>query len=152
LRVTATLDPVLQDMAQQAVAKQVQTLKANAVTNGAVVTVDANSGDVLAYVGSAGPDVPGGQIDMAAAPRQPGSTFKLFTYSTAISQHKLTMLTPVLDAPFSLKTGGGANGMSAYNVINYDHKYHGLLPVAEVLGNSLNVPAVKVEMYAGIPN
>jgi membrane peptidoglycan carboxypeptidase len=152
LRVTTTLDPSLQALAQQAVTKQVQALAANNVTDGAVLTVNPGNGDVLAYVGSAGPDVPGGQIDMAAAPRQPGSTFKLFTYSTAISQKKITMLTPVLDAPYSLKTGGGPNGMSVYNVINYDRRYHGLMPVAMALGNSLNVPAVKVEMYTGIPN
>jgi membrane peptidoglycan carboxypeptidase len=152
LRVLTTLDPNLQQLAQQSVAKQVAALASNSVTDGALVSIDPAKGDVLAYIGSAGPNVPGAEIDMAAAPRQPGSTFKLFTYSTAIGQRKVTMLTPVLDAPYSLPTGGGANGMGAYQVINYDQKYHGMLPVAQALGNSLNVPAVKVEMYTGISN
>jgi len=64
----------------------------------------------------------------------------------------MTMLTPVLDAPFSLPNGGGANGMQPWVVQNYDMRYHGLLPVAMALGNSLNVAAVKVELATGIPD
>ncbi len=152
LRVMTTLDPALQELAEQNVAKQVQALKDNDVTNGALVSMDPAKGEVLAYVGRAGSNVPGAEIDMAAVPRQPGSTFKLFTYSTALAQHKVTMLSPVLDAPFSLPTGGGPSGMSPYVVEDYSRLYHGIVPVAQALGNSLNVPAVKVEMYTGIPN
>lgn len=152
LQVTTTLDPKLQRVAQDSVAKQVGALKGNAVTDGALVSADPAHGDVVAYVGSAGPDVPGGQIDMAAVPRQPGSTFKLFTYATAIGQRKVTSLTPVLDSPFSLPKGGGSNGLGAYVVKDYSGHYHGIVPVEWALGNSLNVPAVRIEMYAGIPN
>jgi len=152
LQVVTTLDPKLQALAQQTVAQQVAALAKNSVTDGAVVSVDPANGEVLAYVGSAGPDAPGGQIDMAAAPRQPGSTFKLFTYSTAISQRKITMITPVLDQRFSLPTGGGAGGTGAYQVVDYSGRYHGIVPVAWALGNSLNAPAVRIEMYTGIPN
>ena len=109
------------------------------------------SGDVLAYVGSAGANVPGGQIDMAAAPRQPGSSFKIFTYTTAIQDARVSMVTPVLDGPLTLPTGGGPNGTQPYSPLDYTRTWHGVLPVEEALGNSLNIPAIRVEMATGIP-
>ena len=152
LTVMTTLDSHLQSLAQQTVTDQVRGLANLQVTDGALVSIDPATGDVLAYVGGAGPGAPGSQIDMAAVPRQPGSSFKLFTYSTAIQERKVTMLTPVYDGPFSLPTGGGPSGNQPWTVHDYDLRYHGVLPVEMVLGNSLNIPAVKIELLAGIPN
>src|SRR5262249_39798748 len=130
---------------------QVHDIAYHHVSDGALVAVDPGTGDVLAWVGSAGEDFPASQIDMAAHPRQPGSTFKLFTYATAFAERKVTMETPVVDAPLTLPRGGGPNGMQPYTVHNYDMRYHGALPVKQAFANSLNIPAVKVELLAGIP-
>src|SRR5205807_7593178 len=138
--------------AEQTVASQVAAISRHNVTDGALVSIDPPSGEVIAYVASAGPNVPGAQIDLAAHPRQPGSTFKLFTYATALAEKKITMASPIEDSPLTLPTGGGPNGMQPYQVRNYDMKYHGTVPVAEALGNSLNIPAVKVELAAGTAN
>src|SRR5205823_4497170 len=108
---------------------------------------DPITGEVKAYVGSAGPDVPGADIDLAATPRQIGSSFKLFTYSTAIGEKKVSMLTPVLDAPIHIQ-----DGTSIWSPNDYDHKWHGVLPLEIALGNSLNVPAIRVELAAGVAN
>jgi membrane peptidoglycan carboxypeptidase len=117
-----------------------------------MVSMEPQTGKVLVYVGGAGAGHPGSEIDMAGSPRQPGSTFKLFTYSTALRLKKVTELTPIKDEPFKLPTGGGPNGMQPYEVQNYDMRYHGTLPLMEAFSNSLNIPAVKVEQLAGVPN
>src|SRR5579875_1340544 len=147
LRVVTTLDPRLQRLAQQAVSRQVAADRGLGATDGAAVVLDPGSGDVLAYVGSAGPSAPGNQIDMAAQPRQPGSTMKVFTYAEAIAQKKITMLTPISDAPLTLPNGG-----QPFTPHDYDYRYHGILPAAEALGNSLNIPAVRVELQVGVPS
>ena len=38
-----------------------------------------------------------------------------------------------------------------YSPLDYDRTWHGILPVEEALGNSLNIPAIRVEMATGIP-
>jgi membrane peptidoglycan carboxypeptidase len=151
LRILSTLDLPLQQYAQRAVSTQIAKLGSLHVTDGAAVVIAPASGDVLAYVGSAGSRVPGGQIDMAATPRQPGSSFKIFTYTTAIENGSVSMVTPVLDGPLTLPTGAGPNGTHPYSPNDYDRKWHGILPVERALGNSLNIPAIRVELATGIP-
>jgi membrane peptidoglycan carboxypeptidase len=152
LRVVSTLDSRLQNSAQQIVAQQVDAISGLNVTDGALVSMDPQSGDVVAYVGGAGPGHPGSEIDMAASPRQPGSTFKLFTYSAALGLRKASELTPILDARYSLPTGGPPDGRGPWEVHNYDMRYHGVLPLEQAFANSLNIPAVKTEMLTGIAN
>ena len=151
LRIVSTLDSALQQFTQHAVSSQIAQLGRLHVTDGAAVVLAPGSGDVLAYVGSAGAGAPGGQIDMAESPRQPGSSFKIFTYTTAIERGSVSMVTPVLDGPLTLTSGGGLNGTSSYSPYDYDRTWHGILPVEEALGNSLNIPAIRVELATGIP-
>jgi penicillin-binding protein 1A len=57
----------------------------NKVSQGAVVTLNSKTGEIIAYVG--GLDYQQSQFDrVSQAQRQPGSTFKLFTYTSAIEQ------------------------------------------------------------------
>ncbi len=117
--------------------------------DGAIVNLDPKTGRVLALVGTwdyTDPTV--GQTDMAVTPRSPGSTIKLFTYTAAIASHLFTMTTPILDAPVHLSPGPG---QPTYSPLNYDRRWHGTCEVKTCLGNSLNVPAVKVEVATGIP-
>ena len=152
LRITATLDPGLQGFAEQTVRSQVEAVRHLSVGDGALVSIVPQSGAVVAYVGSAGVDPASAQIDMAAEPRQPGSTFKLFTYSTALAERKITMVTPVLDGPLTLPTGGGTAGEQPWSPKDYDRTWHGVLPVAKAFPNSLNIPAIRTELYTGIPD
>jgi 1A family penicillin-binding protein len=146
LTVTTTLDWNLQAIAEQQVRAKVLALQGQHVTDGALVAIDPRTGAVVAMVGSAGPDVPGGLYNMAVIPRQPGSSFKMFTYTAAIESGKFTMASWVEDAPFSVRLADG----SVYTPRNYDGSYHGWQPVPHALGNSLNIPAVKVELGTGI--
>ena len=152
LTVTTTLDPRLQAAAEKAVQARVAALGRLHVSDGAVVSLDPQTGDVLAYVGSAGPGHPGSNIDMAAQPRQPGSTMKVVTYSEALAEKRITMLTPVSDGPLTLPRGGGSDGTQPWVVHDYDNGNRGMVPVAVALGNSLNIPAVRVEQLVGTAN
>ena len=146
LSVITSLDWHLQSIAEQQVRQQVAALQSHHVTDGAIVAIDPKTGAVLAMVGSAGPNVPGGQYNMTIVPRQPGSSFKLFTYTAAIESGKYTMGSWIQDEPIQVRLSDG----SVYQPHNYDGVYHGWLPIPYALGNSLNVPAVKVEMGTGI--
>ncbi|HUY96917.1 MAG TPA: transglycosylase domain-containing protein [Verrucomicrobiae bacterium] len=112
------------------------------IRDAALVSLDPRDGEVLAMVGTSNNNGPWGQINMTTTPRRPGSTFKLYTYTAAIASGEFTMTTPVLDAPIDI------NG---YTPHNYDFLYHGLCPVQSCVGNSFNIPAVKVEMALGLP-
>jgi len=147
LRVVTSLDWNLQQLAQRSVADTVRANRGRDVTDGALVAMDPRTGMVLALVGSAGPDVPGGQYDMAVGPpRNPGSSFKVFTYTAAIESRKYTMVTPITDAPLTVDPPGGQR----YAPKNYDQRYHGVCQLQACLGNSLNVPAVEVELGTGV--
>lgn len=148
LRITGTLDDAMQQWAQNNLTQQIDAIRGLNVSDGAMVSLDPQTGNVLVYVGGAGPGHPGSDFDMAASPRQPGSTFKLFTYSTALRLKKVTELTPITDAPLTVKIPGQAS----WSPQNYDHRWHGTLPLEEAFSNSLNIPAVKVEQLAGVPN
>src|SRR5207253_8554203 len=63
----------------------------------ALVSMDPKTGEILAMVGGNDYNRPGGQINMANSPRQPGSSFKIFTYSAAIESRKVNMISPILD-------------------------------------------------------
>jgi 1A family penicillin-binding protein len=146
LTVVTSLDWNLQSIAERQVREKVMALQAQHVTDGALVALDPRTGSVLAMVGSAGADVPGGQYNMAVIPRQPGSAFKLFTYTAAIESGKFTMGSWVEDAPLRVQMPDG----SSYAPQNYDGFYHGWQPLPHALGNSFNIPAVKVELGTGI--
>jgi membrane peptidoglycan carboxypeptidase len=146
LTVVTSLDWNLQSIAERQVREKVMGLQSQHVTDGALVAVDPKTGGVLAMVGSAGADVPGGEYNMTVIPRQPGSAFKMFTYTAAIESGKFTMSSWVLDAPLSVPLSDG----SRYTPVNYDGYYHGWQPLPHALGNSFNIPAVKVEIGTGI--
>ncbi|MBJ7598060.1 transglycosylase domain-containing protein [Candidatus Nephthysia bennettiae] len=150
LSIKTTLDAGLQQAAERAVQSRVAALSRLHVSDGAAVSLDPRTGDVLAYVGNAGAGHPGSNLDMAAQARQPGSTMKVVTYGAAIADRKVTMLTPVSDGPLTLPTGGGADGHQPWTVHDYDNGSHGTVPVAVALGNSLNIPAVRVEQQVGV--
>jgi penicillin-binding protein 1A len=148
LRVTTTLNWSLQQLAQQSVTDTVNANSWRNLSDGALTAIDPRTGQVVAMVGSAGPNTAGGQINMAVwPPRNPGSTFKLFTYTAAIASRKYTMVTPIADLGLSVSLQGG----QSYRPGNDDGRFHGICQLQQCLGNSLNVPAVQVEMTTGVP-
>ena len=152
-RVYTTLDLNLQHTAESLVRNQINAHGAfYDFHDGALVAMDPKNGEVLAMVGGADYYRLGGQINMATTnTRQPGSSFKMLTYTAAIESGRLNMLTPILDQPMVFPLGGGTDGLKPYAPLNYDKRYHGTLPLKMAMGNSLNIPAIKVELTIGIP-
>lgn len=144
-RVYTTLDPDLQEYAQQAVKNQVDSLAANDASGGALVAVQPSSGEILAMVGSADfyNEEVAGQVNMAVAPRQPGSSIKPLTY-TAAFEKGWTPSTLIWDVPSEFPPSGEpSDTREPYKPVNYDRRFRGPVLVRTALGSSYNVPAVK---------
>ncbi|GJH27620.1 penicillin-binding protein 1C [Caballeronia novacaledonica] len=140
--VRSTLDSRLQRFARDTLARTLAELNARAhprnVHDAAAIVIDNRSGEVLAWVGSAGGLSNAPEVDAVVAPRQAGSTLKPFLYAQAFDEKRVTAATLLDDAPLDLATGGGL-----YIPQNYDHDFKGWVSVRTALGSSLNVPAVR---------
>jgi len=150
--VYTTLDPGLQDLAQRIVSQQVEKLADRHVTNGALVAIRPATGEILAMVGSADfyNEAISGQVNMALAPRQPGSSIKPLTY-TAAFEKGWTPATLIWDVPSEFTPSGRPDDPGpVYKPVNYDDKFHGPVRVRLALGSSYNVPAVKALQFVGI--
>jgi membrane peptidoglycan carboxypeptidase len=148
LRVTTTLNWNLQNLAQKSVTKTVKSLAYRHLSQGALVSIDPTTGAIIAMVGSANPKANGGQYNLAVwPPRNPGSSMKIFTYTTAIASGKYSMTTPIADSRFSYRDPVSGE---VYTPRNYDGHYHGTLQLQQAMANSLNIPAVKVELGVGV--
>jgi penicillin-binding protein 1C len=150
--VHTTLDPALQELAEQVVEKQVSALADRKASNGALVAIRPNTGEILAMVGSADfyNEEIDGQVNMAVSPRQPGSSIKPLTYIAAFEKG-WTPATLIWDVPSEFPPSGDPNDTRpAYKPINYDDRFHGPVTVRSALANSYNVPAVKTLDYVGI--
>ena len=151
--VHTTLDPNLQDVAQQMVSNQVASLADRNVQNGALVAINPNSGEILAMVGS--PDFYNaniaGQVNMAtSSTRQPGSSIKPITYLAAFEKG-WTPATLIWDVPSEFPPSGDPNDpREPYIPVNYDEKHHGPVTLRVALANSFNIPAVKALDFVGI--
>ena len=141
----STLDAGLQGFVAEVLARRLGSLSARNVRDGAAVVVDTASGDILAYVGSGGVGSRSGAVDGAAAPRQAGSTLKPFLYGLALERRLLTAASVLDDSPVDLDTASGL-----YIPQNYDREFRGPVSVRSALGNSLNVPAVRTLLLAGV--
>lgn len=142
LKVTTTLDPKKQEMAEQSIDESYGSITKNGATNAALVAVDPKNGQILAMVGSHDyfDTENDGQVNVAESPRQPGSSFKPIVYATAFKgkYNPASIL-------FDLTTDFGN-----YTPHNYDGNTHGPVTIRQALSNSLNIPAVKMLKLAGI--
>lgn len=86
-----------------------------------------------------------GAVNVALAPRQPGSAIKPLVYAAAL-EAGFTPATPLLDIPTTLPTRGG----DPYAPNNYDVTFHGVVPLREAFASSYNVPAVRVLAAVGV--
>ena len=150
LSVYTTLNTKLQAIGQSAITGTQANLAWRNVQQGALVAIDPRSGAIIAMVSSANPSNNGGQYNLAVwPPRNPGSSMKIYTYTAGIASGKYTMTTPIEDAPLHYQDPGS---QTVYAPQNYDGQYHGTCQVQVCIGNSFNIPAVKVELGVGVPN
>ncbi len=151
--VYTTLDPTLQDQAQQLVTDQIASMADKNAHNGALVAIRPSTGEILAMVGSPDfyNDAIAGQINMADSPtRQPGSSIKPINYVAAFEKG-WTPSTLIWDVPSEFPPSGDPNDTrEPYIPVNYDGKFHGPVTVRVALANSFNIPAVKTLQFVGI--
>ncbi len=120
------------------------------VTNAAIVAIRPNTGEVLAMVGSLDyfDDNIDGQVNVTLASRQPGSSFKPYTYLTAFESGAFAPASLVMD----VRTVFPDPGNPPYVPENYDRKYHGPQTLRQALQRSYNIPAVWLMDQVGIAN
>lgn len=147
LRVKTSLDLNIQDYAQASVAAEVSKLGPYHVTNGAAMVTNPATGEILAMVGSKDyfDTTIDGNVNVALSLRQPGSSIKPINYAVGLLKG-YTAATPFLDNSICFPNAG----QPPYCPVNYDRKFHGLLSMRYALGNSVNIPAVKMLKLNGV--
>ncbi len=149
LKVYTTLDLRFQELAERTARTQVAGLRdAHHMTNAAVVVLHPVTGEVVAMVGSVDywDDSIDGRVNVALAPRQPGSTMKPFTYASAM-ELGWSAANIIWDTEVHLESAG----QPAYIPVNYDGAFHGPVRVRDALASSYNIPAVQTLRQVGVP-
>ena len=151
LNVTTTLNWKMQQIGQSVVSSNLSKnlwRDPKGVLSSGLVAVQPTTGDILVMVGSPSYNSKGGQINYTTIPRNMGSSMKPYTYGAVINARAATVDTPVYDGPSPLVY---KDAYSTTKFYNYDGKSHGVLPLKQAMGNSLNIAAVKVELSIGVP-
>lgn len=150
LQVTTTLDLDIQEYAQATVASEVEKLQKLRVGNGAGLITKPSTGEILAMIGSRDYfATPSGNFNVTTALRQPGSSIKPINYAVGIDRKIVTPATMFLDTATCF---GGIPGQPSYCPKNYDGTFHGPVQLRFALGNSFNIPAVKMLKLNTVPD
>jgi penicillin-binding protein 1B len=159
VRVYTTLDPVLQRLAEAAVARGLDRLETTRPRlrrkspeerlQAALIVLDPATGQVRALVG--GRDYRSSQFNrVLLARRQPGSAFKPFVYLAALTPRRdgslFTAASIVEDAPITVVVDG-----KPWTPRNYDQRYEGRVTVRHALESSLNTATVRIAQAVGLP-
>jgi penicillin-binding protein 1A len=138
LMIETTLDPALQNTAQNTITNSLNAYRSNRISQGAMVVLDPVTGQIRAMVG--GKDFQKSQFNRAVqAMRQPGSTFKAFVYTAALESG---IRPDDIYADKPLRIG-------KYEVKNYDRRYFGEISLTDALKESRNTVAVQLFVKVG---
>jgi 1A family penicillin-binding protein len=141
ITVTASLDPELQAKVERIVSEIIAGKGRAAGATQAALVAMTPQGQVRAMVG--GVDYAESQFNRATdALRQPGSTFKLPVFLTALAAGA-TPDTVVSDAPIEI---------DGWKPQNYDGNFNGNVTLREAFSRSLNVATVRLAQQIGIAN
>jgi penicillin-binding protein 1C len=146
VRIITSIDLSLQQDLQKLLSTTLASLRNYNVTQGAIIVMKVNTGEVLAMVGSRDYfDAEEGQVNGCISPRQPGSSIKPFLYALAIqSGMRLSDILPDTLVEFRLRDG------TLFAPRNYGQQYHGPTRMREALASSFNVPAVCLIEQLGV--
>jgi 1A family penicillin-binding protein len=163
LRIHTTLDPVAQSAAEEELRRQLDAVESGrfgayrhatyrgergegspAYLQGAVVVIEAATGEVRALVG--GRDYADSNFDRATqALRQAGSAFKPFVYASALERYG-SPIHRVEDSPLRLTLSGGR----VWEPGNYNNQYDGPITMRDALARSKNTATVRLAQDVGI--
>lgn len=132
----STIDYHLQQKLNNIVAGYYAGFKQNQIHNIAVLVLDVDTREVLAYIGNA-PTTRENQrfVDIISRPRSTGSVLKPFLYAASLDAGELLPTTLLPDYPINIDN---------YTPKNYDKSYSGAVPANQALTHSLNIPAVRL--------
>lgn len=146
LKVTTTLDLDIQNIAKEEVQYGISNY-ANPYNmgNGALVSIDPNTFQVIAMVGSVDYNNTedrriDGNVNITTSPRQMGSSMKPYTYLTAFTRGYST----------GLQAGDLNKYYFGYNASNWDSAYYGPMTAREALVKSRNISALYVMEMIGV--
>lgn len=146
LHVYTTIDPKLQEKAEQIIAERLPTYPEKyGATNASLLSVDLETGHILSMVGSADyfNEEIDGNVNVVFRNRLPGSSFKPMVFAAGFMKgySPATVF-------YDLETDFGNN----YIPQNYDGTFNGPVSARTALARSLNIPAVKMAYLAGVDN
>ena len=149
-RLETTLDAELQATVADIVRAHRRTLRDHGAHNVAVVVLDNDTSEWIAWEGSGDyfDRDHGGAINGGTTLRQPGSALKPFVYALGFETGE-TPATVLADVPSSYPT---AEPGIVYTPRNYDGSFHGPLRARQALAGSQNVPAVALASRTGVPD
>ena len=142
LRVYTTLDLDMQKAAEAALRNDLPegAKDGNGILQpqGALLSMEAKTGKILAMVGGRGDDHFNRAVQMT---RQPGSSFKPFTYVTALANGR-SSATSLSNTAKEFAAG--------WTPQNYDRTQSGAVTLHDALVHSLNIPTVNLANDVGI--
>ncbi len=148
LNVVTTLDLDTQQEAEKIMKDELEKIKNLNVSNGAALVTRPSTGEILAMVGSVDYfATPSGAFNVTTALRQPGSSIKPLNYAIGLDRKIVTPSSVFLDVPTCFPSIP-----TRYCPVNYDGQFHGPVQLRFALGNSLNIPAVKMLALNGVDN
>ena len=141
LKVTTSLDLKIQEKAQEVVEENIDKLGRYNVSNGSALVTNPSTGEILAMVGSKDyfDTEIDGNVNITLALRQPGSSIKPINYATGLIEG-YNAASPFIDDKICYPT----TQRKEYCPVNYDGKWNGIVQMRYALGNSINIPAVKM--------
>jgi penicillin-binding protein 1A len=141
LKIYTTLDPGMQQAAENALQQGIRNASGQGVNQGAIVLIDLQTGETRAMVG--GRNFDESQYNaITQGRRQPGSAFKPIVYATAFELGKLTPNSYLSDTPLSMPGGG----RKVWRPQNSDGRFRGSISVTRALSSSINIPAIRAMM------
>ena len=153
--IKTTLDLDAQHMAESAVAAGAESMYLNGSDNLAMVSVDVDTSQIIAMVGSVdfNREVYG-EVNATTSILEPGSTIKpLIAYAPLFMQRSGTNYGPgsiLRDENIDNIYCAGYTGSCSLS--NSTGRLYGNITIRRALGNSLNIPAVKAVYINGIDN
>ena len=153
--IKTSLDLRAQQLAEAAVANGAKLMSRNGSDNISLSSVDVETGQIIAMVGSADWNKPVyGEVNAATALLEPGSTIKpildyapLFAQREGINYGAGSILK---DENIDKYYCAGFTGSCMLR--NYTGIFYGNIPIRKSLANSLNIPAVKALYINGVEN
>ena len=153
--IKTTLDYKAQQMAEQAVANGAALMASNGSDNIALASVDVETAQVIAMVGSVDWKIPGyGEVNAATSQLEPGSSMKpIIDYGPLFMERAGQNYGPgsvLKDENIDSIYCAGYTGTCMLR--NYTGGWYGNVTIRRALAGSLNIPAVKALYINGIEN